>query len=139
MRSELLKPVYIKSSFVLSILMHYESLHQARQSSYIISGFMMQMPYGERDVRYSEFQAPIIRYDGGLLGTHILSLHAQLLNLRDVSLNSLHKLQLTLLILQLRVPTTRSPSSSAVYGNAHYAQHPNITLPLFEPQVCRPS
>ncbi|CAD6230353.1 unnamed protein product [Miscanthus lutarioriparius] len=46
------------------------------------------MPYGERDVRYSEFQAPIIR----------------------------------------------SPSSSAVYGNAHYAQHPNITLPLFEPQ-----
>jgi hypothetical protein len=96
------------------------------------------MPYGERDVRYSEFQAPIIRYGGGLVGTHILSLHAHLLNLRDVSLNSLHKLQLTLLILQLRVPTTRSPSSSAVYGNPHYAQHPNITLPLFEPHVCRP-
>ncbi|ONM39339.1 protein SPEAR3 isoform X2 [Zea mays] len=49
----------------------------------------LAMPYGERDVRYSEFQAPIIR----------------------------------------------SPSSSAVHGTPHYAQHPNnITLSLFEPQ-----
>ncbi|TKW16021.1 hypothetical protein SEVIR_5G272300v4 [Setaria viridis] len=46
------------------------------------------MPYGERgDLRYGEFQAPIIR----------------------------------------------SPSSSAIYGPPHYG-HPNITLPLFEPQ-----
>ncbi|KAG0538888.1 hypothetical protein BDA96_03G275700 [Sorghum bicolor] len=52
------------------------------------TGSLNLMPYGERDVRYSEFQAPIIR----------------------------------------------SPSSSAVYGNPHYTQHPNITLPLFEPQ-----
>ncbi|XP_066309379.1 protein SPEAR1-like isoform X3 [Miscanthus floridulus] len=52
------------------------------------TGSLNLMPYGERHVRYSEFQAPIIR----------------------------------------------SPRSSAVYGNPHYAQHPNITLPLFEPQ-----
>ncbi|XP_008675200.1 protein SPEAR3 isoform X3 [Zea mays] len=53
------------------------------------TGSLSLMPYGERDVRYSEFQAPIIR----------------------------------------------SPSSSAVHGTPHYAQHPNnITLSLFEPQ-----
>ncbi|KAJ1284757.1 hypothetical protein BS78_03G229800 [Paspalum vaginatum] len=46
------------------------------------------MPYGERgDLRYGEFQAPVIR----------------------------------------------SPSSGAIYGAPHHA-HPNITLPLFEPQ-----
>ncbi|XP_040375740.1 protein SPEAR3-like isoform X1 [Oryza brachyantha] len=48
----------------------------------------LAMAYGERgDVRYSEFQTPIIR----------------------------------------------SPSSSNIYGAPHYA-HPNITLPLFEPE-----
>jgi hypothetical protein len=99
------------------------------------------MPYGERDVRYSEFQAPIIRYGCvAWSGTHTLSAHAHLLNLRDVALPiASHKLQqlALLLILQLRVPTTRSPSSSAVHGTPHYAQHPNnITLSLFEPQVC---
>jgi hypothetical protein len=99
------------------------------------------MPYGERDVRYSDFQAPIIRYGCVVWsGTHTLSTHAHLLNLRDIALPiASHKLQLLalLLILQLRVPTTRSPSSSAVYGTPHYAQHPNnITLSLFEPQVC---
>ncbi|XP_034593932.1 protein SPEAR1 isoform X3 [Setaria viridis] len=52
------------------------------------TGSLNLMPYGERgDLRYGEFQAPIIR----------------------------------------------SPSSSAIYGPPHYG-HPNITLPLFEPQ-----
>jgi len=66
------------------------------------------MPYGERDVRYSEFQAPIIRYGGGLVGTHILSLHAHLLNLRDVSLNSLHELQLTFCNYVCQLPDHRA-------------------------------
>ncbi|XP_040375741.1 protein SPEAR3-like isoform X2 [Oryza brachyantha] len=52
------------------------------------TGSLNLMAYGERgDVRYSEFQTPIIR----------------------------------------------SPSSSNIYGAPHYA-HPNITLPLFEPE-----
>ncbi|XP_066309399.1 protein SPEAR3-like isoform X2 [Miscanthus floridulus] len=75
------------------------------------------MPYGERDVRYSEFQAPIIRSPRS-----------------SAVYGNPHYAQHPNITLPLRVPSTRSPRSSAVYGNPHYAQHPNITLPLFEPQ-----
>ncbi|XP_066309402.1 protein SPEAR1-like isoform X5 [Miscanthus floridulus] len=81
------------------------------------TGSLNLMPYGERDVRYSEFQAPIIRSPRS-----------------SAVYGNPHYAQHPNITLPLRVPSTRSPRSSAVYGNPHYAQHPNITLPLFEPQ-----
>ncbi|KAG8077535.1 hypothetical protein GUJ93_ZPchr0007g4032 [Zizania palustris] len=34
---------------------------------------------------------------------------------------------------EFQTPIIRSPGSSNIYGASHYAAHPSITLPLFEP------